>query len=235
MALTYEESIIERFMDNSAISWRGIITDIVYSEGMNPWDIDISLLADRYIERIKALKRIDFKISGQIVVTASVLLRYKAKFLLEDEKEDEIEDEEEISAEDIEIRENEEVLKTIDIGIRRVEKRKVTIFELVDALQDALKKEKKKIQRTRAIKEPVRIEVEEENIDERKERIYHRIAQLSENFGRVPFSLLLNEKTALEVIRTLFAILALANEGRVNIEQEKIFGEIFISIIKEGL
>ena len=38
------------------ITWQAILYDLVRKEGMDPWDVDISLIAQRYIHLLKELK-----------------------------------------------------------------------------------------------------------------------------------------------------------------------------------
>ncbi|MEM4720375.1 MAG: hypothetical protein QXZ30_02970, partial [Candidatus Bilamarchaeaceae archaeon] len=51
--------------------------------------------------------------------------------------------------------------------------------------------------------------------------------------GFATFSSILREKTRMEIIQVLISLLHLAQEKRVSIYQEKLFGEILIAIIEE--
>ena len=57
-----------------------------------------------------------------------------------------------------------------------------------------------------------------------------RITTLADKEGLVLFSSLLQEKTRQEIILTLLPLLHLAQDGKINIFQEKLFGEIFVQI-----
>lgn len=63
------------------ISWQEIIYDLINTEQLDPWSIDISILTNKYLERIKELEE-DFFISGKVLLAAAFLLRIKSELLL---------------------------------------------------------------------------------------------------------------------------------------------------------
>ena len=67
------------------ITWQTIIFDLVKSEQMDPWDIDISLLTQKYIEMLRSLKEHDFRISGKVLLAAAILLKLKSHKLVGEE------------------------------------------------------------------------------------------------------------------------------------------------------
>ena len=79
------DQIYNILMQKDEITWQTIIQDLIKSEQMNPWNIDLSLLSNRYLDTIKTLKTHNFFISGKVILASSILLRMKAnKLLLED-------------------------------------------------------------------------------------------------------------------------------------------------------
>jgi len=79
------DQIYNILMQKDEITWQTIIQDLVKSEQMNPWNIDLSLLSNKYLDTIKGLKTHNFFISGKVILASSILLRMKAnKLLLED-------------------------------------------------------------------------------------------------------------------------------------------------------
>lgn len=64
------------------ISWHEIIYDLINSEQLDPWDVDIALLAQRYLEKIKLLEEANFVVSSKVLLAASILLRIKSELLL---------------------------------------------------------------------------------------------------------------------------------------------------------
>ena len=64
------------------LSWQAIIYDLINTEQLNPWDVDICLLANRYLEKIKFLEEANFFVSSKVLLAASLLLRIKSEILL---------------------------------------------------------------------------------------------------------------------------------------------------------
>ena len=64
------------------LSWQAIIYDLINSEQLDPWDIDISLLSNKYLEKVKDLEEHNFFVSSKVLLAASLLLRIKSEILL---------------------------------------------------------------------------------------------------------------------------------------------------------
>jgi len=61
--------------------WKTILYDLVKSERMNPWSIDVSQLAEKYYSRIKSLTGTNLRIPANAMLCSAILLRFKAKHL----------------------------------------------------------------------------------------------------------------------------------------------------------
>ncbi len=57
-------------------SWEGILQQL--TGDMDPWDIDLSILAGRSREYLQALEEMSFEIPGRMVLACSILLRMKS-------------------------------------------------------------------------------------------------------------------------------------------------------------
>src|SRR3990167_3010217 len=64
------------------VTWQSIIYELVKTEQMDPWDIDISLLTQKYIDMLRTLKEHDFRISGKVLLAAAILLKMKSNKLV---------------------------------------------------------------------------------------------------------------------------------------------------------
>lgn len=64
------------------IGWQEIIYDLINTEQLDPWDINISVLTDGYLQKIKELEEADFFVSSKVLLAASLLLRIKSEILL---------------------------------------------------------------------------------------------------------------------------------------------------------
>lgn len=77
-----QEQIYEMLINKDEITWQTLIYELVRTEQMDPWDIDISLLTKRYLETLKELKKTNFFISGKVLLAAAILLKLKSNKLL---------------------------------------------------------------------------------------------------------------------------------------------------------
>ena len=68
------------------LSWQAIISDLIRTEQLDPWDIDLVILAQKYVEKIKELQELGegtFFISSKVLLAAAILLRIKSEILRE--------------------------------------------------------------------------------------------------------------------------------------------------------
>ena len=73
-----QEQIFDILLNQEELSWKTILVDLVHKEQMDPWDINITLLTQRYIEVIKAMKENNLRISVKILLAAAFLLKMKS-------------------------------------------------------------------------------------------------------------------------------------------------------------
>jgi segregation and condensation protein A len=64
------------------IGWQEIIYDLINTEQLDPWNIDIIILSDKYLDKIKEIEEADFFVSSKVLLAASLLLRIKSEILL---------------------------------------------------------------------------------------------------------------------------------------------------------
>lgn len=64
------------------IGWQEIIYDLINTEQLDPWDIDLIVLTERYFKKIEEMEEGDFFISSKVLLAASFLLRIKSEILL---------------------------------------------------------------------------------------------------------------------------------------------------------
>src|SRR3989338_802620 len=73
---------IQGLLFSDTLSWQAIIYDLINTEQLDPWDIDLSVLSQKYLERIKELEEENFFISSKVLLAAALLLRMKSEILL---------------------------------------------------------------------------------------------------------------------------------------------------------
>jgi len=64
------------------IGWQEIIYDLINTEQLDPWNINITLLTDKYLEKIRSMEEADFFVSSKVLLAAAFLLRIKSEILL---------------------------------------------------------------------------------------------------------------------------------------------------------
>ena len=74
-----QDQIFSILVEQNDITWKAILYDLIKSEKMDPWDVDLGQLTHRYIAKVKEMKEHDLKISGKVVLAAAMLLKIKSK------------------------------------------------------------------------------------------------------------------------------------------------------------
>ncbi len=69
---------------NREIGWQEIIYDLINTEQLDPWDIDLVFLTEKFLLRIQELEESDFFVSSKVLYAAALLLRIKTEILLND-------------------------------------------------------------------------------------------------------------------------------------------------------
>ncbi|MCD6575946.1 MAG: segregation/condensation protein A [Nanoarchaeota archaeon] len=204
------------------LTWEGLIRDIVAGEGLDPWDIDISLLVRKYLEAIKLMKKLDIRVSGKFILAAAILLKMKADYLLA-KRQEEVEEEKE--EEKIEIGEYE-----LHPHVPQPKKRKVTIEELISSLRKAIVVSEKRKFRQRQREVKIKLKLKKIDLSEKIALLYTRILDFFKKFNKdvIKFSSLVPSKQREDILWTFIPLIHLANKGKVKIEQEEEFGEIYV-------
>ena len=229
------EKIFELLFDKDEITWQSILQELIKSEEMNLWDINISLLTKKYIETIKKLKELDFRISGKVLLAAAILLKIKSNRLVGEDIEylDRLisqEDEEELTfEEDLEPRAEEEIPKNLIPRTPQPRKRKVSIYDLMGALEKALE-----VKRRRVLKSipPMNIEIPEKKreISSIIKEIYGKIKVWFWEHRKktLTFSELVPSQSKEDKVYTFIPLLHLTTQRKIDLFQQKHFGEISI-------
>jgi len=215
-------------------AWKTILVSLVKKERMNPWDIDISLLAEKYLRKIQQLEKADLRIPANAILACSVLLKLKAKTI----KLSSLEGlEEEVSEQARELAEQQMLFSDENIpellGNRLEREGKVSLDELVKNIEQILEETKRKS--TRRLSEMIlpefHIPFDQKDIEKKTQEILERIRERVDSQGIVTFSQLLNNKNHLEMVGTFIPLLFLFNNGKITMWQEQFWREIFIQAI----
>jgi segregation and condensation protein A len=80
--INVKQEEIHDLLFSREIEWQEIIYDLINTEQLDPWDIDLIILTERYFKRIEEMEGGDFFISSKVLLAASFLLRIKSEILL---------------------------------------------------------------------------------------------------------------------------------------------------------
>ena len=236
------EEIFDMLLNEQEISWRTILMDLVQTEGMDPWHIDITALTQKYIQVVKEMQTHDLKVSGKIVLAAAILLKVKSTHLIENdisrldalmnETDEDMEDDifEEVFEDGQRITRVKEQFTLIPRH-PQPRNRKVSIHDLVNALQRAMATKKRVLAKLR----PDQFKMPERQIDimEAIRDVYHKIHYYSKKEGgkNISFSRLLPPNAEkLDKVFTFMPLLHLENQHKLVMEQEEAFGEIQVQL-----
>jgi segregation and condensation protein A len=237
-----QERIFQMLIEEDEITWQSILYDLVRKEDMNPWDIDVSTLTQRYLDMLKQLKELDFRISGKVLLAAAILLKLKCNRLVGDDLleldrliyEDEIDEDqfyEELEGELHSQRPDVDAPPLIP-RTPQPRKRKVSIYDLIGALEQALEVKRRRVMRSIP---PMAVDVPSKQVDISQviKEVYNRILSfLSAGHELVQFSQLVPSESKEDKVYTFIPLLHLSNQRRVDLNQKEHFGEIEIMINK---
>ncbi len=141
---------IHNILFSREIGWQEIIYDLINTEQLDPWNINIIILTNGYLDKIQNLEEADFFVSSKVLLAASLLLRIKSEILLNKHIKsiDEIlfgkKEEKPHKLERIEL--DEEIPELIPRSpVPRF--KKVTLKELIEALNKAITTENRRIKK----------------------------------------------------------------------------------------
>ena len=231
------DKILDIVVGKDEVTWQSMIYDLVKQENMDLWDIDVSRLSGKYVEMLKKLNELDFRVTGKVVLAAAILLKLKSQRLLKDDigELDRLMSPEEISEEEfydeLEAPPQEEPeIPSLIPRTPQPRKRKVSIYDLMLALQKALEVRDRRVMRNIPSVE-VTMPQKKVNItkliDEVYERINNHFTSVSE---KLTFSTLAADHGREERIQHFLALLHLANvdHRKIDLIQKEHFGEIEI-------
>lgn len=239
------EQLFDMILNKDDISWQQIIFTAVKSEQMDPWDIDIKLLSQKFLEKLRLFKEMDFKVSGKVILAAAIMLRLKSNKLIGEDMNylDQLiassgQNEEDAFYDELSQMEGGKV--NVSIEGRNYEliprtpqprKRKVSVYDLVEALEKALEvKNRRKGFGGDEIH--MEIPIKQVDIDHLIQKTFSEVMNhfMTQKEVKLMFSKLLKEGTKLEKVYTFIPLLHLSNEGKVNLTQEMHLGDIHISL-----
>jgi segregation and condensation protein A len=239
------DQVLEIIFDKDDITWQSMLYELVRTEQMDPWNINVSLLAQRFLEMLKTLKEMDFRMSGKIILAAAILLKLKSTRLLNEDISNldrlfaQTDEEEEGLLDDLK---EEPVPQGDPANFRLIprtpqpRKRKVSIFDLVGALQKAMEVKKRRVMRDIPT---VKVEIPEKKVDvsEVIKSMYGKIKNffVQHQNAKLTFTKLIPSGTKQDKILTFVPLLHLTNQRKIDMFQYQHFGEIEVQLLKNNI
>ncbi len=240
-----EDKIIEIVLgkESNEVTWRSMIYELVKNEQMDPWNVDISVLSKRYVQMLRKLKELDFRVSGKMVLAAAILLKMKSNLLVGEEmaeldrlmapqSEDEMSEGFYEELENSYAKGDQYTAQPLLPRTPQPRKRKVSIYDLVISLQKALEVRDRRVVRTMP---RVTMEAPKRKTDMGKliGDVYGKVTSWFSNSNKLTFTQLLPPDATKETkILTFMPLLHLANVDyrKIDLEQQENFGEINITL-----
>ncbi|UXM84606.1 segregation/condensation protein A [Methanococcus aeolicus] len=229
----------EIYKDGGFELWIRIIKESIDKKNIEPWNINISEIADEYIKTIKELRQFDIRLSADVVLVGSVLLRMKSQILygecentFNDNEEDpntEFEEDGQFEEYSEDIENSEEInenLNNKDEKNKKKREKTITFNDLINTLKselDKAKKPKKSKNKTKgiAVFELREDMEEEEDISDIMEYLLKEL-----HCGEIIFQKKFQNPK--DIVKNFLPSLYLANDGTIEIYQKELFKEIIL-------
>jgi len=238
-----EQKIFEIILKEDDTSWRDILLELVKSEGMDPWDVNITHLTQKYLQVVKEMQKHDLKVSGKVLLAAAMLLRFKSTHFIDHDISnlDKLFNQtEELMEEDVELSdlssEEKKARQKYQLIPRNPQprSRKVSINDLIEALQHAMESKKRILAKMR----PVKYDMPKRKMDimEVIRDLYYKILYYTDKDQKeeLTFTRLLPPRAGkTEKVYTFIPLLHLESQRQIDTRQEKAFDEIHIKLLKK--
>jgi segregation and condensation protein A len=214
---------------------------------IDPWNIDILEVTERFLSELDRLRQLDLRISGRTLFFAATLLRLKSEFLVEPEEGADGDEPglEEEPPEGFDIHEYLGPIERLEREIRRRIERKnlrtrpVTLYELIRMLRTAEREERMR-RRTRTVHPEPLVETadvisvaHDEGFQEAADVVWKGYEDLLAS--REPVTLGdLCQALDRRISDVYIPLLFLNLDGKLEISQETFFEELFIKRVETG-
>ncbi len=239
--------VYEVVLRGDEISWQTILFDLVKNQQMDPWAVDLSALTEHFLEVIHNLTETDFRINGKVVLAAAMLLKIKTSALLDHDinaldtllaSQDEMGMDGAIEDEGPRGRE-----RIVVDGIPKVyprtpqpRQRAVSIYDLVEALEQALEVNVRRQRRILFSYPEVRIPERKIDLLSAMDGMHEKVkTHYAEKQERLTFDSLVEGTDKFAKIFTFMPLLHLTTARKTDLDQPEHFSTIYITLAQAGL
>lgn len=235
-----------------------IIVNMAKKQDIDPWNIDIVKLTDKYLQQIVELKQNNLRLTGRTLFFAALLLRLKSDIL---EGVDSFEEEGQLMQEFEDDYDNPDFYEEDYTNTRNVvsldnalerrtsvklnRKRVVTLKDLIKQLEFYEELERKRSLKNaherakRRVRSYANLTPEDiinlahdEYIEDSVDRLHNILVKLFETEEKVELSEL--QSTGMDKISTYIALLFLSAKERIDLVQEKFYSDLYITVQKDS-
>ncbi|PSG99935.1 MAG: hypothetical protein BRC28_02105, partial [Nanohaloarchaea archaeon SW_4_43_9] len=195
----------------------------ILTADMDPSNIDIKVLADRYRDYIQELEEFDLEVPARAIRLCAALLRMKTLAMAGEQIEEEEPEENPMAFDDDELLEEDMVdndkldLKSgpeLEMPVKPKPKRRMSLNELKDALDDAMEVKERREDR-QEMREEIdhELEVDEKSLDEKINSLFSRLTNLiGSSSDKVKFDQLVKNDQSEEQLEKFLHVLHLEDD-----------------------
>ena len=213
---------IERFV--SEATWKDVLTELVRKNELNPWDIDIAEIVEKYVDAVRGMRVLDLRVPANIILAAAILVRLKSDMLDLEEKTDAEEAPLDFTRPPV-------TVDPLSLRLRLPQRRRVSLTELISALEEAMKLKEYREAQAAGETRIVPMVFQRADVEADIEAVYSLVKSNADASKMLTFSALCKVGNRDNSLLDLFIpLLFLASKARVLLLQEEFFGEIVIAL-----
>ena len=204
-------------------TWKDLLIELVNKNRLDPWDIDIVEVVDKYIGTVKQMKVLELRVPANIILASAILLRFKSNLLT-------VEEQEQLPEAETVLQRPEVAVGQLAFRMRLPPKRKVTLQELIGALEEAIQiKETKQAASQRHVEIP--LVINDIDIEAETEKLHKEIVKHADKSKMITLGSLLSITGTEDPLLGMFIpLLFLAHQEKITLIQERFFEEIIIAL-----
>ncbi len=204
---------------------------------IDPWNVDVIDVTDKFLKRLEEAKKLDLRISGRVLLYAAILVRMKADAIApqpppsEDESDVEVIEWEELESEEIDEIKLEDILRAQRRRIRKIN----TLRDLIEELRRAEEIEKRR--KTRKRREVLDMDVitsipHDESMENRIRQVEENISRMLQKRDFVTLFSIVGSRE--ELVDYYISLLHLVLRRKFQISQKEIYGDIEIRLFGDN-
>ncbi|RLI83236.1 segregation/condensation protein A [Archaeoglobales archaeon] len=201
---------------------------------IDPWNIDVIDVTDRFLKKLEDAKNLDLRISGRVLLYAAILIRMKAETITLESVEttDEGEEDETPSflIDDVEF--DDGILEVLKSQRRRIRKI-TTLVDLIRELRKAEEVERRRKKRKvveRDIVKKTLVIFKEENLEDIISKVEREVLRILRSKKSISFYSLVRGKSVGKILDYYVSLLHLAFRRKVELNQREVYGDLEVKL-----